>query len=129
MSYPRRVAKFIVEEGRIWEDLDLSAPFTKVEFNKRVTDVCQMMGMRSPVQPNHVMEEFHSAGLIEPITIDGNRYSRFKYKIGTVAELLSVAIGVKLDPRFEFGPDDFGPNESVLMGAKSWRGNSNRFRI
>src|SRR5262249_6770174 len=40
MSYARRVAKFIIEEGRIWEDLDISAPFTLAEFQKRVNDTC-----------------------------------------------------------------------------------------
>jgi hypothetical protein len=129
MAYPRRVAKHIVEEGRIWEDLDLSAPFTIPEFNKRVTDVCTSMHIRF-VQPRHVFDEFVSAGLLEKWTSNGGKFWRFKYKLGTVTEMMSSAIGVPLESRFVFSPEDFGTNESELLGAKLWRGNVNsRFRM
>lgn len=129
MSYPRRVAKNIIEEGRIWEDLDITAPFTMVEFNKRVADVCDSMRLKF-VQPRHVFDEFTSAGLIEKWAKDGAKFYRFKYKIGTLTELMSTAIGVPLESRFVFTDADFGPNESELLGAKVWRGNVNsRLRI
>jgi len=129
MSYPRRVAKFIVEEGRIWEDLDISAPFTAAEFNKRVIDVCNSMHIKH-VQPRYVLDEFNSAGLLEPWVTNGGRFHRFKYKIGTLTDKMSEAIGVPLESRFVFTEDDFGVNESELLGAKLWRGNVNsRFRM
>jgi hypothetical protein len=129
MSYPRRVAKHIVEEGRIWEDLDISAPFTMPEFNKRVSDSCVSMSVRY-VQPRHVFDEFMSAGLIERWSKDGAKFWRFKYKIGTLTEMMSMAIGVPLESRFSFADDDFGVNESELIGAKPWKGNLNsRFKI
>jgi hypothetical protein len=128
MAYPRRVAKAIIEEGRIWEDLDIAAPFTMVEFNKRVADICDSARIRY-VQPRHVFEEFVSLGLIDKWIKDGGKYWRFKYKIGTLTELMSNAIGVQLESRFVFTDDDFGLNESELMGAKPWKGTVNsRFR-
>ena len=126
MSYARRVAKAIVEEGRIWEDLDISAPFTTTEFNKRVSDTCESARIRF-VQPRHVFEEFTSAGLIEAWTHGSSKYWRFKSKIGTLTEEFGNAIGVKLESRFEFSDDDFGPNTSEFKGAKPWRGNLGRF--
>jgi hypothetical protein len=124
MSYARRVAKHIIEEGRIWEDLDISAPFTISEFNKRVADTCTSMGVRF-VQPRYVLEEFTGAGLIEAWTSGTNKFWRFKYKIGTLAEIMGDSIGVKLEPRFVFTEDDFGENESTLIGAKPWKGGLN----
>jgi hypothetical protein len=115
------VAKQIVEEGRIWEDLDISAPFTMVEFNKRVADTCDSMRLKF-VQPRHVFDEFTSAGVIEKWAKDGNKFYRFKYKIGTLTEMMGKAIDVPLESRFVFADDDFGVNESELIGAKPWKG-------
>jgi hypothetical protein len=129
MAYPRRVAKHIVEEGRIWEDLDISAPFTMPEFNKRVSDVCESMGLRH-VQPRYVFDEFISAGVLEKWSYQGTKFWRFKYKIGTLTEVMSAAIGVQLESRFVFTEADFGTNESELMGAMPWKGNQNsRLRV
>lgn len=124
MSYARRVAKYIIEEGRIWEDLDISAPFTTAEFNKRVADSCDSMRIRF-VQPRHVFNEFASAGLLEPWVLGTNKFWRFKYKIGTLTEMMGQAIGVTLESRFTFTESDFGPNDSKLMGAEPWRGSLN----
>ena len=129
MSYPRRVAKHIVEEGRIWEDLDISAPFTMVEFNRRVSDTCDSMRLKF-VQPRHVFDEFLSAGVIEKWSKDGAKFYRFKYRIGTLTDMMSKAIGVPLESRFDFVPDDYGVNESEFVGAKPWKGAFNsRLRV
>jgi len=127
MSYARRVAKYIVEEGRIWEDLDLSAPFTMPEFNKRVTDVCDSMRIRF-VQPRHVFDEFASAGLIESWSSGTTKYWRFKYRIGTLTKEFGTAIGVELEPRFIFKEEDYGVNDSELINAKTWKGMSGRLK-
>jgi hypothetical protein len=126
MSYARRIAKAIVEEGRIWEDLDISAPFTTAEFNKRVADTCESMRIRF-VQPRHVFDEFVSAGLIESWASGSAKYWRFKHRIGSLTEEFGIAIGVKLESRFIFTDEDFGPNTSEFMGAKPWKGSSGRF--
>ena len=127
MSYARRVAKCIVEEGRIWEDLDISAPFTMSEFNKRVVDTCESLHIRF-VQPRHVFEEFVSAGVLEPWTHAGNKLWRYRYKIGTLTKMMGIAIGVNLESRFEFSDEDHGDNKSELVDAKPWRGNNSRFK-
>jgi hypothetical protein len=126
MSYPRRVAKAIIEEGRIWEDLDISAPFTIPEFNKRVDDIAKSMQIKY-AQPRHVFEEFKSAGLIETWSSGSLNFWRFKYKLGTLTQEFSKAIGVELEPRFIFTDDDFGSNTSEFMGAQPWRGMNSRF--
>jgi hypothetical protein len=129
MSYARRVAKHIIEEGRIWEDLDISAPFTTAEFNKRVADSCESMRIRF-VQPRHVFDEFVGANIIESWTSGGNKFWRFKHKIGTLTEMFGAAIGVPLESRFVFTDEDFGANESEMMTAKPWKGSqSSRFKI
>ena len=127
MSYPRRVAKAIIEEGRIWEDLDISAPFPMGEFNKRVADICDAAGIRF-VQPRYVMEEFNSAGLLTPVVVNNSKMFRFRYKIGTLTKEFGVAINVELEPRFVFEDSDFGPNETDLLGAQPWKGTNSRFR-
>lgn len=129
MSYARRVAKHIIEEGRIWEDLDISAPFTLSEFNKRVADTCDSMKIRF-VQPRHVFDEFVGAGVIEAWVSGSNKFWRFKYKLATLTEMFGLAIGVMLESRFVFDDDDYGTNQSEMMGAKPWKGTlSSRFRI
>jgi len=129
MSYARRIAKTIIEEGRIWEDLDISAPFTMVEFNKRVSDTCESMRVKF-VQPRHVFEEFTAAGLLEPWATGTNKYWRFKFKIATLTEEFSKALGVELESRFVFTEEDYGPNESAFIGAKPWKGTKgDRFGI
>ena len=124
MSYARRIAKAIVEEGRIWEDLDISAPFTLTEFNKRVVDTCEQMHIRF-VQPRHVFDEFTGAGLIEPWISGNNKYWRFKFRIGTLTEQFGLAIGVELESRFIFTEEDYGDNQSEFTGAKPWKGRTN----
>jgi hypothetical protein len=128
MSYPRRVAKEIIEGGRIYEDLSIEAPFPMDEFNRRVEDTCKAINIKF-TQPRYVFEEYQSAGLLEPIVINGNRMWRFKYKIGTLAQKFGVHINLTLEPRFEFGEDDFGVNEATMEPGKvkNWRGFS-RFR-
>lgn len=130
MSYARRVAKHIIEEGRIWEDLDLSAPFTTVEFNKRVTDTCDSMRIKF-VQPRHVFDEYVAAGLLEAFVSHNNKFWRFKHKIGTTTQLFGISIGVNLESRFTFAEEDFGDNDTAEMqSAKPWKGNkSSRFSI
>jgi hypothetical protein len=129
MSHPRRAAKAIVEEGRIWEDLDISATFTIPEFNKRVEDISKSMQLRY-AQPRVVFDEFQSAGLLEPHIENNSRMWRFKYKIGTLTEMFGLSIGVELSPRFVFTDEDFGVNDSKLLGSKLWKGsNSSRLKI
>jgi len=128
MSWARRVAKYIIEDGRIMEDSDLTMPFTLSDLNKKVGETCKELGML-PVQGSRVLAEFKEAGIVEPHVESGRNMVRFKYKIGTVTEKFGQAISVIMEPRFEFTEDDFGENTTTLASPKSWKGlNSRLFR-
>jgi hypothetical protein len=100
-----------------------------VEFNRRVSDTCDSMRLKF-VQPRHVFDEFLSAGVIEKWSKDGAKFYRFKYRIGTLTDMMSKAIGVPLESRFDFVSDDYGTNESEFVGAKPWKGSFNsRLRV
>jgi hypothetical protein len=122
MSWARRIAKYIIEDGRIYEDLDITYPFTLPDFNKRVGEVCKELGMRD-VQGARVLAEFQEAGVIEPIAIKGQRKLRFTHKIGELTERFGHAISVPLDARFEFNAEkDFGRNDCDESTRPVWKG-------
>jgi hypothetical protein len=125
MSYARRVAKFIVEDGRIVEDSDISMPFNVSDINKRVTEVCKDMGIM-PVQGARVLAEFREAGLIEPHVENGRNMMRFKYKIATLTEKFGLTISATMEPRFQFTEDDSGDNNTTLASPKGWKGLNQR---
>jgi hypothetical protein len=121
MSWPRRIAKYIIEDGRIYEDGDISMPFTAADLNKRVVEVCKELGM-SNVHGQRVLAEFKEAGLLEPYTENGRNYLRFKWHIGTLTENYGSSISVVLEPRFQFTDEDRGLNTSTLKNPRHWKG-------
>jgi hypothetical protein len=128
MSWARRVAKYIIEDGRIVEDADISLPFTMADLNKRVAEVCKELGML-PVQGARVLVEFKDAGVLEPYAENARNMLRFKYKIGTLTDAFGQAISVIMEPRFQFTDEDRGDNDVTLATPKSWKGlNSRLFR-
>ena len=125
MSYARRVAKYIIEDGRVMEDSDISMPFTVADLNKRVGEVCRDMGTL-PVQGARVLAEFREAGVLEAYTESGRNMLRFKYKIATLTEAFGLAISVIMEPRFQFTDEDKGDNDTTLAKPKGWRGLNRR---
>lgn len=121
MSWSRRIAKYIIEDGRVHEDLDLTYPFTVPELNRRVVDVCRELGM-SNVQGSHILAEFESAGVLEKIVVSGQKKLRFTHKLGSLTQLFGVAIGVDLESRYEFTEKDMGPNDCDGSTRPAWRG-------
>lgn len=121
MSWPRRVAKYIIEDGRIFEDLDLTTPFQAPDLNRRVNSVCEELGMRG-VHGQRVLSEFKDAGVIEQYVEKGRIYWRFKHKLGTATEMFGAAISAKLEPRFEFNENDMGENDTTMEKPMPWRG-------
>lgn len=122
MSWARRIAKYIIEDGRIYEDLDITYPFTLPDFNKRVVEVCRELGMQN-VQGARVLAEYQDAGIIEPVAIKGQRKLRFTHKIGSLTDLFGKAISAPLDARFEFDAEaDFGRNECDETTRPPWKG-------
>lgn len=125
MSWARRIAKYIIEEGRIIEDCDISMPFALADLNRKVIDISKELGML-PVQGARVLAEFKDAGLIEPHTENGRNLIRFRYKIGTLTSEFSSAISVVLEPRFQFNDNDTGLNDTTLAAPKPWKGLNQR---
>lgn len=125
MSYARRVAKFIIEDGRIMEDSDISMPFSVSDFNKCVTAACRDMGVM-PVQGARVLAEFREAGLIESYVENGRNMLRFKHRIATLTEMFGLAISVTMEPRFQFEEADKGDNDTTLASPKGWKGLNQR---
>lgn len=125
MSWARRIAKVIIEEGRIVEDSDITFPFTAGDLNRKVGEVCKELGML-PVQGSRVLAEFKDAGVLEPWTEGGRNLIRFKFKIGTLTTHFGESISVVMEPRFEFNEEDFGPNDTTLASPKGYRGLNRR---
>jgi len=121
MNWARRIAKHIVEDGRIFEDLDITYPFTVNDLNRRVGELCIEMGMRG-VQGSRVMAEFQQAGVLETVVTHGQKKLRFTHKLGSLVELISAAFGVKLEPHFVFDEKDMGPNDCDGSTRPSWKG-------
>jgi hypothetical protein len=125
MSWARRVAKYIIEDGRIHEDLDISFPFAMTDLNRRVVEICKELGMQ-PINGQRVLAEFQEADLIETYAEKGRNHFRFTHRIGTITEVFGDTISVKLEPRFEFAPDDYGKNTCTLEDRPLWRGANSR---
>lgn len=122
MNWARRIAKHIVEDGRIFEDLDITYPFSVSDLNKRVTEVSLELGMRN-VQGSRVMAEFDHADTLERVVVGGMNKLRFKYKIGTLTDVFGEAISAPLQPRFVFDAEkDYGPNDCDGLTRPPWRG-------
>jgi len=123
MSWPRMIAKRIIEEGRIYEDLEITTPFTEGDLNRRVNELTQEMGLRQ-VQGARVLKEFEAAGLIETVSQGFKRYKRFVYRLGSTTEIYGAAIGTPLSPQFDFDAEkDFGKNDVEIGGKPNeWRG-------
>lgn len=121
MSYARRIAKWIIEDGRIYEDLDISFPFTSSDIFKRVGEVCKEMGLQ-PVQGQRVLNEYIEADVVEQVNIKGARKFRFRWKIASLHERFGESISSALEARYEFTEEDYGINENDGTKRLPWRG-------
>ncbi len=122
MNWARRIAKFIVEDGRIFEDLDISYPFTISDLNRRVAEVSQELGMRN-VQGARVLAEFEHADVLEKVVIGGMKKLRFKYKIGQLTDAFGEAINAPMESKFMFDPEkDYGVNDCDGKKRPPWKG-------
>lgn len=121
MNWARRIAKHIIEDGRIFEDLDITFPFTISDLNRRVIEVCKELGMAN-VQGSRILAEFQAADITESIVVGGQKKLRFKYKIATLTEAFGAAISVPLEARYVFTPDDEGANTCDGTTRPNWRG-------
>jgi hypothetical protein len=121
MSWSRRVAKYIIEDGRIHEDLDITFPWSPADLNRRVVEVCRELGMQ-PINGTRVLTEYKDAGILETHVEDGRNYLRFTDRIGTIHDKFGAAISVLMEPRFQFAPADYGKNECTMKDRPLWKG-------
>jgi hypothetical protein len=126
MGWARRVAKFMLEDGRIYEDMAIEYPFTLNDLNRRVAEVSKEMGLKN-VQGARVLAEFADAGLTERIIDGGKAVYRFKYRWGDIMDQFSAATGVTMNPHFEVTGEDRGVNEAKLADRLRWRGSKAQF--
>lgn len=117
MRPSRRIAKYIIEEGRVIEDRSIEAPFTLTQLGHRIQEVATVLNMR-PVRTDLVLAEWQDAGLIGR-TMTG---FRFLYKEETLIDMFSAAISVPLDKRWEYTDDDRGEVDESSR-TKPWKGN------
>lgn len=121
MSWPRRIAKRIIEEGFIIEGLAIEVPFLDKHLNERVNQLTQEMGMRA-VQGSRVLAEFEHAGLIETVANGFQRYKKFTHNIGELHKRFGRAIGMELSPMYEFNEADYGENKTDPGARKDYKG-------
>jgi hypothetical protein len=123
MGWARRIAKAMIEDARVFEDLDISFPFTMAELSRRVGELAKEMSMNN-VQPARVLNEFEQADVLEKIVVPGGiRKMRFKYKYGTLLDAFGEAIGAKLERNYEIDAEkDTGPNDNDGTKMTPWRG-------
>lgn len=126
MSWSRRIAKFMIEDARIYEDMALEYPFTLNDLNRRVAEVSKDMGLRN-VQGQRVMAEFQDAGLVEKLIDGGKMVYRMKHKWADTMDQFSLATGVTMNPHFEITDEDRGLNTAKLADRESWRGKKAKF--
>lgn len=121
MNWARRVAKYIIEDGRIFEDLDITYPFAVSDLNKRVSEVSLELGLRN-VQGTRVLAEFEAAGVLEKVVVKGQRFLRFTHKIATLTDMFGKAINAPMEAKFVFEPSDEGANDCDGSTRPRWKG-------
>jgi len=122
MNWARRIAKYIVEDGRVFEDLDITYPFSVSDLNKRVSEISDELGMRN-VQGARVLSEFEQADVLERIVVQGMNKLRFKYQLGKLTDAFGDAINAPMESRFVFDAEkDYGVNDCEGKSRPPWRG-------
>lgn len=116
MRPSRRIAKYIIEEGRIFDDLSIEYQWNTPALGNRITEVCNTLHIK-PIRTDLVIAEFKEAGVLDT----GMGQMRFKYRYATLIEKFGEAITMKLDPHFPFDEADYGENDKFTE-RKPWKG-------
>lgn len=118
MRPSRRFAKMILEEGRIFEDLSVDAPFPMHALGNRLLEMANMMNTKPP-RTDLVVAEWTEAGLLErrgPVFF-------FLYKHETLIDRFGDAISTPLEKRYTFEEVDRGENDG---SKRPWKGGKGR---
>jgi len=123
MSKARQVARDIVADARVLQGMDITSWFTTSILRDAIKRVD---GPRTKVEVAQVLMEYERAGVIESIRGD---LRKFKYKYGTLIEVMGKAHNLPITNNWDYDPDDYGDNDvKSLEGGKPWRGNRQRNR-
>jgi len=123
MSMTRRIAKQIIEEGRIFEDIAIEYPFTLTELRAEINRITRDQGLRN-IGAERVLAEWQDAGLIHDVATGSGRKMAFKYNHGELVDRFGAYIGVDLERLFEFTEKDMGENsfDPTTAVPPPWRG-------
>jgi hypothetical protein len=121
MSKAREVARAIVADARVMQGNDITSWFNIAALREAIKRVD---GSRTKVEASQVLLEFERAGVL--IRERGD-YSRFKYRYGTLLQMMGAAHSLEIIPSWDYKPDDWGENEVLSPnGAPEWRGNKQK---
>lgn len=112
----RRVAKYIIEEGRIHEDISIEYPFNLAALSNRILEVCNVLHIK-PVRTDLVLAEFKDAGILN-MTMGG---MVFTLKHESLIDTFAAAMSLPAEKRWEFTEDDRGDNTDPNK-RKMWKG-------
>lgn len=116
MRPSRRFAKYILEEGRIHEDLAIEVRFTTADVGNRIQEVAKALNIR-PVRTDLVMGEWQDAGIIKK---HGMGFA-FTHRHADLLDKFSAVISVPMEINYEFTDADRGENTDPDKRT-SWRG-------
>lgn len=123
MRPSRRIAKYIIEDGRIIDDLSIEAPFSMAQLGARIVEVCQDLNIK-PVRTDLVVAEWVEAGVLNT----GGARMIFKFRHKTLMDNFGAAISQPLNALYEFTSDDEGENtEPAKRKAYKGKGKFGRF--
>jgi hypothetical protein len=111
----RRIAKYILEEGRIHEDLSLEFPFNLPTLSVRIQEICDTLNIR-PIRTDLMIAEFMEAGVLQQ-----GRMFTFKYRHETLIEKYAEATSMTIEKWYEFTEADRGENDNPNE-RKMWKG-------
>jgi len=107
----------------VLQGMDITSWFTTSILRDAIKRVD---GPRTKVEVAQVLMEYERAGVIESIRGD---LRKFKYKYGTLIEVMGKAHNLPITNNWDYDPDDYGDNDvKSLEGGKPWRGNRQRNR-
>ena len=115
----RRFAKYILEEGRIHEDLGLETPFNMAQLANRIGEIAEVLHVR-PVRTDLVLAEFQELGLIARSGM--NFYFVLKHE--TLIDAFVAATSVPVEKNYEFTEADRGENKPDARTP--WKGQKMR---
>jgi hypothetical protein len=120
LNNQQRVAKAILEGGRIHNDQDIAMPFWDSDLSQRVIAASKELGL-TRVTIDQVLKEYIDAGLIKRPA--AGKPFLFDYKIAALQRIYGDKLGVPLHSHWTLEPNDDMPNDWREGDAiEPWKG-------